>query len=353
VVGLVVLVLVPLVAYRVGRRAATLEESVLNASPPAAGEILAGVEEKVVGSLEVFRGQLVLPDEPLSVSFSDPVVLMSVPVGVGDVLGEGSVLAVVDDRPVFVLGGEFPLIHGLVRGDTGTMVSQLQAALARVGLYGGDVDGRYGYSTKRAVRALFEDAGFDAPDAGVPVGSVVFVDGLPARVASVGPTVGDVLEGEVELMRLSTGDPTVEVSFGADDADIFQAGMSATLTDLATGAEYDVVLDEIVDAVGSDLPDRKTAWFRSAGADISGVDPTDITVTVDLRPSDTPSLVVPATGVYADAGGSTYVLKATGDGDERVMVEVLFSGDGDVAISVPDGSLQPGDKVVVGVADGG
>src|SRR5665811_1398366 len=127
--------------------------------------------------------------------------------------------------------------------------------------------------------------------------------------------------------------------------------MHATLTDLPTGVGYDLVLGEIVDAANSDLPDRKTAVFRSAGEDISDVDPTDITVTVDLRPSDSPSLVVPATGVYADAGGSTYVLKATPQGDEKVTVEILFSGSGEVAVSVPDGSLQPGDQVVVGVAE--
>ncbi len=351
-VGLVVLLAIPAAAYAVGRRAATLEESVLNATPPPRREIVATVEEKVVGSLEVFRASLIRPDVPLTVSFPDPVVLMSISPPVGDMLTEGSVVAVVDDRPLVVLAGDLPLIHELAPGDTGTMVVQLQRSLARVDLYRGEIDGRYGPRTRRAVDALFDAAGFPDIEGGVSPESVVFVPGLPAPVAEVTRQVGDVLEGDVELLRLSAGEPVIEVRFGGDDASIFQVGMSAMLRDVRTDKRFPITLDEIVDDTETG-PDRRIARFHSVTGNLAGVDDTDITVEVDLRPSDQPSLVVPSTGVYADASGTTYVLKASPNGSERVLVEVLFAANGEAAVQPLEGSLAAGDGVVVGMAEGG
>ncbi len=350
VIGAAVFVAIPAAAYLVGRRASTLEESVLNATPPAAREITAAVEEKVLGSVEVFRGTLVRPDVPLTASFEDPVVLMAISPQAGEELTEGTVVAVVDDRPLFVLGGTLPLIHSLGPGDTGTMVAQLQQALARLGLYQAEVDGRYGPHTGRAVRDLFENAGFPAPE-GISEASVLFVPNLPAPVVSVEGHIGDVLEGEVDLMTLSTGNPVVEVNFGPDDAGIFQMGISATLREVQTDRRFELTLKEIVDAGSEEAPGRKIARFRPLD-DVSGVDPNDLTVEIDLRPSDRPSLVVPSTGLYADAGGTTYVLKETPEGTERITVEILFAADGEAAVN-PEGPLEAGDRVVVGMVEGG
>lgn len=99
-------------------------------------------------------------------------------------LGEsGGVLATVDGLPVVTVEGTHPAYRTLATGMAGEDVHQLQQFLVAEGfLDARAVDGRFGAATRAAVQAWWETHGIrNRTD--VPVGSVVFMAGLPRSVA--------------------------------------------------------------------------------------------------------------------------------------------------------------------------
>lgn len=137
------------------------------AEPPEPGPVTAMVELRTIESEVVVRGDMVFAgalDVTVDVSgLRTSAVVTGVPVGVDDAVTEGSVLAVVADRPVIVLGGDVPAYRTITASAEGDDVRQLEAALARLGLEAGPVDGRYDAATAEAVEALYAQLGYPAP----------------------------------------------------------------------------------------------------------------------------------------------------------------------------------------------
>lgn len=79
----------------------------------------------------------------------------------GQPLSSGSIVAWVNDRPVFAFKGPFPLYRDLGPGDTGEDVRMVQRALADMG-YDIDPDGVFGSVTARYVTDLFRSNGAQA-----------------------------------------------------------------------------------------------------------------------------------------------------------------------------------------------
>jgi peptidoglycan hydrolase-like protein with peptidoglycan-binding domain len=106
----------------------------------------------------------------------------TVRVAPGDEVKQGSVLYTVNLRPVVIAEGAVPSFRAMANGVRGADVKQLQAMLKARGLYGGAVDGGFGYLTGQAVRAWQKSLGVEA-DGAVQPGDIVFVPSLPTRVA--------------------------------------------------------------------------------------------------------------------------------------------------------------------------
>jgi HlyD family secretion protein len=81
------------------------------------------------------------------------------------------VVAQVSGRPIFALPGALPVYRDLKPGATGPDVTQLRAALRRLGYPDADPAGTYGPATKRAARDFYTDRGFDPP-------TIEAIDGL-------------------------------------------------------------------------------------------------------------------------------------------------------------------------------
>ena len=128
-------------------------------------------------------------------------VVTSVGVAPGDVVEEGDVLYTVDLRPVVVAQGVVPAFRDLGLRAEGEDVVQLQAFLAGVGFYAGEVDGIFGSGLRTAVRSWQESLGLEA-DGVVRRGDLIFVPELPARVVlSDEMTVGAPLSGGELVVR--------------------------------------------------------------------------------------------------------------------------------------------------------
>ncbi|GLY01199.1 peptidoglycan-binding protein [Actinoplanes sp. NBRC 101535] len=165
-------ILVPVIALIIGAgglAAATVvqspEEKRAEAAAPELTVLTAAVERRVLTSTLVTRGTVV-PAGQLEVT---PVVdgaaaqvVTALHIKAGRQVARGQVMAAVSGRPLIALPGKVPGYRDLKPGDSGTDIIQLQTALRKLGHYaGGDRKGYYGGATKKAVRALYAEAGYD------------------------------------------------------------------------------------------------------------------------------------------------------------------------------------------------
>ncbi|MGN8246509.1 hypothetical protein ACTHAM_000173 [Cellulomonas soli] len=140
------------------------------AAPPDAGPITVPVESRVIANDVVLRGDVGYEDPvPVRVETGEvqgrAVVTGQVP-EVGATLDAASVALEVAGRPVIVLPGDLPTYRTLRAGVSGPDVSQLKAALAALGIDGGDpATDDYDAAAAAGVRALYQRVGYEAPSA--------------------------------------------------------------------------------------------------------------------------------------------------------------------------------------------
>ncbi len=352
-------------SWWLGARSQSPEQAAARAEPPPASWITAPVEERVLASTVVMRGDVrasssVVVDVPSSVEGSG--VVTRLPPSVGSEVAEGSLVVEVSGRPVFVLQGDVPAFRSLGPGMSGSDVRQLQLALTRLGFVP-DLDGSFGRATAAAVKAFYVSAGYSETSL-VPFGEVVFVPSFPARVQTAVEVLGRVgaggsgegdsgRSGGSALVTVAAGELTVSTAVRAGDEGLLRVGMAVELLDEVSGEIYPGVLGEIaaaptVDASGQMSRAATVVPDAPLPGSLAGA---NVRVTVTTAASDGEVLVVPLAAVSASADGSTRVsVLADGEVDPvDVPVTTGVSADGFVAVEpVEAGGLQAGDRVVVG-----
>lgn len=269
VVGLACLVGLAGAAWAVGSRAQSPEQAAARASEPPASYVTAKVERRILTKTVIQRGD-VRPEVSLEVGApssveGDPVVT-GIAVTQGADLAEGTKVIEVSGRPVFVLQGEVPVYRALRPGMTGADVSQLQAALTRLG-HTADTDGRFGEATKAAVTALYTAAGY------LPVPSSTSFD------ADLAAAQQALVQAEAAL-KLAQAD-LVKAGAGQPDSVIAQAQATANS---AQRAVDDAIAKQSTDAIDAQaqLDNAKAAYTRLLGdpsADPNDVDAAKLAVT--------------------------------------------------------------------------
>lgn len=154
-------------AWLAAGRMQTPEERAL-AREPEQSAVAVPVEERTITDGVVTRADVALDDmrEVTAPEELAGLVVTGVLVEAEDDLASGDALAELEGRPLLVLEGDLPAWRELAPGARGPDVAQLQEALADLGFYDGDVDGRYMADTADAVDDWLDAAGFDV--AGTP-----------------------------------------------------------------------------------------------------------------------------------------------------------------------------------------
>jgi HlyD family secretion protein len=173
----------------------------------------------------------------------------------------------------------------------------------------------------------------------VPVGEVVFLPTIPARVDRVNGAVGSAVAAP--LVVLSVGRPVVRATLAPADAALVKAGQRADIVAEALGV---TVAGRVISVSGDG---------RLAVAGTRPLDPRmigqDVRLTVESATTGRSVLVVPLAAVSATADGGTRVVRiAAGDAQQSVPVVVGASGDGYAEVRPTSGRLAAGDRVAVG-----
>lgn len=167
VAAVLLLLLLPVVGFMVGRRTPSVAQDVANAAPPESKPILFEVEERELVTEEVFRGTVVASAQMVVSRSEEAAVVTREPPPVDAALRAGRVVVELDDRPVFIMAGPVPLLADIHPGSQGSAVAQLQATLRDLDLLSDAAAGVYDQGTQGALAALYERAGYAAPE---PVG---------------------------------------------------------------------------------------------------------------------------------------------------------------------------------------
>lgn len=370
--GLTALVVVTGAAgYGLGTRVQSPGDALNDAAAPGASVITAEVKEGRLTSGLTISGTVdwsrTVPIAPLAGDGAPPQIVTKMNAKAGSQIAAGEVLFEVADRPVFVLGGDVPLLRNLVPGDSGPDVERLQRGLASAG-YPVVVDGRFGSSTMTALTSLYRDAGYSLPTVSGPVegdataaggegpkatsgaaqSEIVFVPGLPAQVLGMPPGLGQEV-GEGALV--APGRPVVQADVEVSEAAALREGQSVTVRIESAGRELAGSVASIGSRKESDggglvvpvrfILDKRVAVGRVGSA---------AEVSVATHGDSLDGLLVPLAAIYNSGADGVHV-KVDRDGTQSVVrVSVEETSNGVARVSLRgDGRLAPGDRVVVGI----
>lgn len=142
------------------------EEAAARVAPPAAEPITVDVERQELSSQIVTRADVGF-DDPVPVTIAagkDPSVVTGRVPESGSEITPGAILLEVTGRPVIVLPGLLSTYRTLTPGAVGPDVLQLQQALIDLQRLSGTPSGTYDAATAAAVRTLYADLGYPAPE---------------------------------------------------------------------------------------------------------------------------------------------------------------------------------------------
>lgn len=251
-------------------------------------------------------------------------VVTSIAVADGDEVAAGAVLYSVDLRPVIVAQGAIPSFRDLASGTTGADVAQLQQFLIDSGYFTGPADGRFGWSTARAVMSWQRASGV-AADGVVPAGDLVYLPALPTRIVLDREllVVGGSLAGGETLVSALSPEPAFTIPATAAQAVLFVPGMRVEIA-AGDGVTWSAVVGEVtVDGEGETIArlaagDGGTICGAECGI-LSPVDETLLTSQVIVvEPVD--GLRIPTAAVQTRADQSTFVTDAAGVDHDVVVI---------------------------------
>lgn len=373
-------VVVAVVAFLVGRGVSTPAQQAARARPPAASLLTAPVELTQARTTVVLRGTLsdggaISVGVPGDLS-GDLSVVTAVGTAPGARVADGSFIAAVAGRPVFVLQGRIPAYSGMSVGSTGIEVTELQAALEAAGFgIGSDTAGTYGAGTATAVADLYQRAGYapvTAPGPGsgsgsgsgshakhkarpiqyatVPLGEVMFTPSLPVTVVSVAHLGQTVASGK-PLARLGSGQFTFQASTDLNTASLIKVGATGRATsDLSNGSFAIRVSAKQPGSAPGGGPGAKltlTPIHPGAAAPFIGQN-----MALHIHTGQAAGLqwVVPVSAVITDASGASSVTVVHGSRRVSVPVHAGLAFAGHEVVKPINGGLKAGDQVVIGLS---
>jgi len=366
------------------------------APPPPVVEVV--VEERLLEDRVVFRGSVVAVDQ---VEVGPPevpegrLVLVDLPLAVGEAVRSGAVIAVVSDRPVIAVDMPVPFYRTLLPGVEGPDVARFQTALTDLG-YPIEVNGRFGPETQTATASLYDDRGFQATTTGddlsealraaelavraarsvvadlssvggtalrharedlqaaedardraaarigviVPLGEVVGLPGLPGTISAVHARVGETVNGNI--VSLTTSELVVRAAVDTLTGSLLRPGVLAYA---GPNAEWKL---EVVANTARDDQGRVIVTLVSATtipAEMIGV---DLRIEGVVAATETPVLAVPVTSIRSGPNGP--FVRVVGNDGIVTNVEVVTGASIGGWVEIVDAAqpLTPGTVVRAG-----
>jgi len=182
----------------------------------------------------------------------------------------------------------------------------------------------------------------------VPVDEVVFIPALPVRVEEVTAVVGREARGPV--MSVTDNQVSIDSALSLEEAPLVEPGMKVAIDEHALGIKATGVVEKVASTPGTHGVDGYHIYFEVR------VDPTptrlegfSLRLTIPIKSTKGVVTAVPVSAVSLAADGRSRIQVQGHDGAlHYVVVEPGLSAEGFVEVTPVDGTLAPGELVVIG-----
>jgi hypothetical protein len=374
---LVLTVVVGVVAFLIGQGVSTPAQQAARAKAPAASVLTAPAVLTHARTTVVLRGTLtdggaISVGVPGDLS-GDLAVVTAVATTPGAHVADGSLIAAVAGRPVFVMRGRIPAYSPMNFGSTGIEVTELQSGLQAAGFsVGSDTLGTYGAGTAAAVAELYRRVGYapvTAPGpsgnssgkhkarpvqyATVPLGEIMFAPSLPVSVVSVAH-LGQTIASGKPLAQLGSGQLSFQVATDLNTASLLKVGARGRATsDLSNGSFAIRLSAKRPGSAPYGGPGSKlTLTPLNAGAAAPFIGQ-NMALHIATGQAGGLQWVVPVSAVITNASGASSVTVLHGSRQVSVPVQAGLAYAGREVVRPIDGGLAAGDQVVIGLGGSG
>jgi len=183
----------------------------------------------------------------------------------------------------------------------------------------------------------------------VPLDEIVFVPALPVRVEEVQVALGDAVSGPV--MTVTNNQLVIDSSLALDEASLVKPGMPVAIDEPDLGIKATGVVARVADTPGTFGVDGFHIYLEvlvdETPTSLVGV---SLRLTIPTESTGGPVTVVPVSALSLAADGTSRVQVDNSGSLEFIVVEPGLSADGFVEVTAVDGTLAPGQLVVIGFA---
>lgn len=184
----------------------------------------------------------------------------------------------------------------------------------------------------------------------VPIDEIVFIPVLPVRAEEVTARVGDAASGPV--MSVSDNQLAIDSSLALDAAPLVKPGMPVAIDEPALGIETTGVVKRVASTPGTHGVDGYHIYFEvtvdEAPTPLEGF---SLRLTIPIESTDGAVIAVPVSALSLAADGTSRVQVENNGSLQYVTVEPGLAADGFVEVTPVNGTVVPGQRVVVGFDD--
>jgi peptidoglycan hydrolase-like protein with peptidoglycan-binding domain len=181
----------------------------------------------------------------------------------------------------------------------------------------------------------------------VPLDEIVFVPGLPVRVDEVMGVIGGAVSGPV--MSVTDNQIVIDSSLPLDAAPLVKPGMTVAIDEPSLRIKAEGVVDMVAHTPGTHGVDGYHIYFavrvRETPSPLEGF---SLRLTIPIESTKGLATAVPLSALSLGADGSSRVQIQNKGELEYIAVEPGLAADGFVEVTPVDGTLEPGQLVVVG-----
>jgi hypothetical protein len=196
------------------------------------------------------------------------------------------------------------------------------------------------------ITADLERARYDA-GVKVPIDEVVFLPDLPVRVEQLLVAIGDTAGGPV--MMVTTNQLIIDSSLPLAEAPLVKSGMPVIIDEAELGIQATGIVARVADTPGTNGVDGFHRYLEILVEETSStLEGFSLRLTIPVESTEGMVTVVPVSALSLAADGSSRVQVENDGSLEYIVVEPGLSADGYVEVTPVNGSLTPGQLVVIG-----
>jgi hypothetical protein len=186
----------------------------------------------------------------------------------------------------------------------------------------------------------------------VPVDEIVFIPSLPVRVEQLTAVVGDAAAGPV--MTVTDNQLAIDSSLALDAAPLVKPEMPVFIDEQALGISAKGVVQRVASTPGTFGVDGYHIYFEVRVVEtLNRLEGFSLRLTIPIESTNGMVTAVPTSALSLAADGTSRIQVENDGALEYIVVEPGLSADGYVEVKPLQGSLQPGQLVVIGFENNG